>query len=104
MNEMEAGRRDLRRALEIDPGLRQGWLNRAALDLADGEHAAAGLGQRLCHHLGLLHRDALLYRDRSGDSDQPDSAAQCSASQEHCRSTLADRSGNGQQMTVVSFM
>ena len=41
LNEMEAGRRDLERALVLDPGLRQGWLNRAALDLADGDHAAA---------------------------------------------------------------
>lgn len=33
--ELEAGRRDLERALALDPGLRQGWLNRAALDLAE---------------------------------------------------------------------
>ena len=41
MDEMETGRRDLERALELDPSLRQGWLNRAALDLADEDHAAA---------------------------------------------------------------
>jgi tetratricopeptide (TPR) repeat protein len=41
LGEMEAGRRDLDRALEIDPTLRQGWLNRAALDLADDDPAAA---------------------------------------------------------------
>lgn len=41
LDEMEPGRRDLERALELDPTLRQGWLNRAALDLADGDHPAA---------------------------------------------------------------
>ena len=41
LNEMATGRRDLERALELDPTLRQGWLNRAALDLADGDQAAA---------------------------------------------------------------
>jgi tetratricopeptide (TPR) repeat protein len=41
LDEMESGRRDLERALELDPTLRQGWLNRAALDLADGDQAAA---------------------------------------------------------------
>ncbi|MFQ5349373.1 MAG: tetratricopeptide repeat protein [Thermoanaerobaculia bacterium] len=41
LNEMETGRRDLERALELDPTLRQGWLNRAALDLADGDQAGA---------------------------------------------------------------
>lgn len=37
LGQMELGRRDLDRSLEIDPRLRQGWLNRAALDIADGE-------------------------------------------------------------------
>jgi tetratricopeptide (TPR) repeat protein len=41
LGEMETGRRDLQRALELDPTLRQGWLNQAALDLADGDQAAA---------------------------------------------------------------
>lgn len=41
LGETETGRRDLERALELDPGLRQGWLNQAALDLADEDHAAA---------------------------------------------------------------
>ena len=41
LDEMETGRRDLARALELDPKLRQGWLNQAALDLADGDHDAA---------------------------------------------------------------
>ena len=41
LGEMETGRRDLERALKLDPALRQGWLNRAALDLADGNQAAA---------------------------------------------------------------
>ncbi len=41
LDEMETGRRDLERALELDPSLRRGWLNRAALDLADENHAAA---------------------------------------------------------------
>lgn len=37
----DAGRRDLGRALELDPGLRQGWLNRAALDIADERYDQA---------------------------------------------------------------
>ncbi len=32
-----AGRTDLERALALDPGLRQAWLNRGALDLADSK-------------------------------------------------------------------
>jgi tetratricopeptide (TPR) repeat protein len=35
------GRRDLDRALELDPALRQGWLNRAGLAIADGKFDAA---------------------------------------------------------------
>ena len=31
-----AGKRDLEKALSADPGLRQGWLNRAGLAIADG--------------------------------------------------------------------
>lgn len=41
LGEMETGRRDLERALTLDPTLRQGWLNRAALDLADGNQTSA---------------------------------------------------------------
>ncbi len=41
LDEMETGRRDLERALELDPTLRQGWLNRAALDMANGDYGAA---------------------------------------------------------------
>lgn len=37
----EGGRRDLDRALELDPGLRQGWLNQAALDIAEERLDAA---------------------------------------------------------------
>jgi tetratricopeptide (TPR) repeat protein len=37
----EAGRGDLDRALELDPALRQGWLNRAALDIADERYDRA---------------------------------------------------------------
>ncbi len=39
--DVERGRRDLDRALELDPGLRQGWLNRAALDLSEQRYAEA---------------------------------------------------------------
>lgn len=35
LGDVEAGRRDLERSLELDPGQRQAWLNRAALDLAE---------------------------------------------------------------------
>ncbi len=35
------GRRDLELALQLDPRLRQGWLNRAALDVADRRYTAA---------------------------------------------------------------
>lgn len=36
LGRIDAGRRDLEEALANDPGLRQAWLNRAALDIADG--------------------------------------------------------------------
>lgn len=36
IGEVEAGRRDLDEALRRDPTLRQGWLNRAGLDIAEG--------------------------------------------------------------------
>lgn len=42
LGQEEAGRKDLARALEIDPALRQGWLNRGALEIA-GEHYEAAL-------------------------------------------------------------
>lgn len=41
LGEDKAGRRDLKRALEADPGLRQAWLNSAALNLADQDYDAA---------------------------------------------------------------
>lgn len=41
LGEADGGRRDLERALELDPSLRQGWLNRAALDLAEERYDAA---------------------------------------------------------------
>ncbi|MDX1632321.1 MAG: tetratricopeptide repeat protein [Thermoanaerobaculia bacterium] len=37
----ERGRKDLQRALELDPELRQAWLNKAALALADENYSAA---------------------------------------------------------------
>jgi tetratricopeptide (TPR) repeat protein len=40
-DEAEEGRRDLDRALELDPRLRQAWLNRAALDLAEQRYDPA---------------------------------------------------------------
>lgn len=39
--DMDGGRNDLDRALQFDPGLRQGWLNRAALDVAEENLDAA---------------------------------------------------------------
>jgi len=39
--DVEAGRRDLDHALELDPDLRQGWLNRAAVELADQRYDPA---------------------------------------------------------------
>ena len=41
LGDMEPGRRDLDRALELDPELRQGWLNRAALAVAEERYADA---------------------------------------------------------------
>jgi tetratricopeptide (TPR) repeat protein len=41
LGDNEAGRRDLDRALELDPNLRQGWLNRAALDIAEERYERA---------------------------------------------------------------
>ncbi|HEX4956082.1 MAG TPA: tetratricopeptide repeat protein [Thermoanaerobaculia bacterium] len=41
LGETEAGRKDLTRALELDPSQRQGWLNLAALHLAESRHAEA---------------------------------------------------------------
>jgi tetratricopeptide (TPR) repeat protein len=38
---LSAGRRDLAACLEIDPTRRSAWLNRAALDLAEADYAAA---------------------------------------------------------------
>ena len=37
LGRIEPGRRDLEEALAKDPNLRQAWLNRAALDIADGD-------------------------------------------------------------------
>ena len=37
----EGGRRDLDQALTLDPGLRQGWLNRAGIAIADKRYDAA---------------------------------------------------------------
>jgi tetratricopeptide (TPR) repeat protein len=37
LGQTDLGRRDLDEALRKDPKLRQGWLNRAALDIADGQ-------------------------------------------------------------------
>lgn len=39
--EMERGEADLRRALELEPAQRQGWLNLAALEMAGADHEAA---------------------------------------------------------------
>jgi len=41
LGQMEEGRTDLDRAIELDPKLRQAWLNRAGLDIADGHYDAA---------------------------------------------------------------
>lgn len=41
LGEIEAGRADLDRALALDPKQRRAWLNRAALDLAGADYAAA---------------------------------------------------------------
>lgn len=41
LGEEAEGRRDLDKALALDPTLRQGWLNRAGLGIADGRYDAA---------------------------------------------------------------
>lgn len=41
LGDVEEGRRDLDRALELDPALRQGWLNRAALDITEERYEEA---------------------------------------------------------------
>ncbi len=41
MGEVARGRRDLERSLEIDPSLRQAWLNLAALDLSEKRYPQA---------------------------------------------------------------
>lgn len=41
LGDLERGREDLDRALAEQPGLRQGWLNRAALDVAEGRYDEA---------------------------------------------------------------
>ncbi len=39
--DLQGGYQDLRRALKIDPGLRQGWLNLAGLEIAEGRYQEA---------------------------------------------------------------
>lgn len=41
LGDLDAGRRDLDRALALDPTLRQGWLNRAALAVSEERYAQA---------------------------------------------------------------
>ena len=41
LGDSEAGLADLDKALELDPSLRQGWLNRAAIDIAGARYAQA---------------------------------------------------------------
>lgn len=41
LGELESGRKDLERALDLDPRHRQGWLNLAALELAQGKYGEA---------------------------------------------------------------
>ena len=41
VGDLDRGRRDLNRSLEIDPGLRQAWLNKAALDLSEHNYEVA---------------------------------------------------------------
>ncbi|MCP4202935.1 MAG: tetratricopeptide repeat protein [bacterium] len=41
IGDLEKGKRDLDRSLELDPRSRQAWLNRAALELADEDYAGA---------------------------------------------------------------
>lgn len=40
-DDLAGGRKDLDRALELDPGQRQAWLHRAALEVADQQYEAA---------------------------------------------------------------
>lgn len=51
------GSKDLERALELDPNLRQGWLNLAGLEIAEGHYEAA---------------EKALEKARSLDPDDPD--------------------------------
>lgn len=41
MGQLETGRRDLARALELDPKLRQGWLNKAGLEMSEARWSEA---------------------------------------------------------------
>lgn len=41
LGDLDAGRRDLERALELDPSLRQGWLNLGGLHLAEDDPSGA---------------------------------------------------------------
>jgi len=41
LGDTESGRRDLTRALKLDPSIRQAWLNSAALELSEGDYQAA---------------------------------------------------------------
>ncbi len=41
LGNLNEGKRDLNRSIELDPTNRQAWLNRAALDLADGNYPGA---------------------------------------------------------------
>ena len=41
VGDLQTGRSDLEMALEIDPTMRQAWLNRAGLDLSEGKYDAA---------------------------------------------------------------
>lgn len=51
LGDLDAGRADLARSLELDPSLRQAWLNRAGLDIAEGRYddalAALARAERL---------------------------------------------------------
>lgn len=41
LGNLKEGKRDLNRSIDLDPTNRRAWLNRAALDLADGNHPGA---------------------------------------------------------------
>lgn len=51
LGDVDVGRADLARTLELDPSLRQAWLNRAGLDIAEGRYddalEALGRAERL---------------------------------------------------------